>query len=107
MDQSRNGPGRSLESPKIRGHGKKVLRHRSTGRRAQMGKIESDTCGRPGCNRRLGRKRKNQIFCSDRCRWRSRDKELRRLRDLDFEGLVQSLACSECQGALLEALCKP
>ena len=65
---------------------------------------ENRACGRPGCSQRLGRGRKGRRYCSDKCRWRARDEELRRLRDLDLEGLIESLACPECREGLVEAV---
>ena len=65
---------------------------------------ENRACGRPRCNQRLGRGRKDRLFCSDSCRWKARDEELRQLRDFDLEGLIESLACSKCRENLVKAV---
>ena len=66
--------------------------------------VDNRACGRPRCSQQLGRGRKGRLFCSDSCRWKARDEELRRLRDLDLEGLIESLACPECRDALMGAV---
>ena len=43
-------------------------------------------------------------FCSEGCRWKARDEEFIRLRQSDFEALVEERACPDCLGVLLEAV---
>ncbi len=100
MNQARNGHGRALGGPRKRGPRINVLRARGKGKNHEL------ACFRPGCSRKRGRGRTDKIYCSERCRWKARDEELLRLRQSDFETLVEERACSECQGAILEALIK-
>ena len=89
------------EASTIRGHDTNVP---ESGEGAQIARIENFLCGRRGCNRRISNGRKNKIFCNDKCRWKARDDELRRRRDLNFEALVEEHACPGCRDALLEAV---
>ncbi len=98
MNQPRDGLGRGLVSRRSRGPRLYASREEN-GR-----KSHERPCARPGCSRKRGRGRTDKLYCSDRCRYKARDEELLRLRQSDFEALVEERACPVCRVNLLEAV---
>ena len=92
-----------LESHTRRGTRLQAARQERTSKGNHKGNDELP-CSRPGCSRKRGRGRQDKLVCSERCRWKARDEELLRLRQGDFEALVEERACPECREGLMEAV---
>ena len=99
MSQSRRtGAAGGLESPTRRGTRLNVKRE------GEDRKNHERACVRPGCSRKRGRGRSDKRYCSEGCRWKARDEKLLRLRQSDFETLLEERACPECREDLSEAV---